>query len=96
MKRRGQWRWVAIALVTLTLATVSAGAGQRPSDDGFAVYEDWTTSDHIRGDRWRGVSNPAQDTEKEQRGHHAHLRIRREGATGGVLVISYPARPMPG
>ncbi len=82
MKLRGHWGWIAITVVALSLAAVSPGAGQGSSDDGFAVYEDWTTSDHIRGDRWVGVSNPAQDTEKEQRGHHAHLRIRREGTAG--------------
>ena len=82
MKLKMYRQWVALASTTLALASLSAGASQAQSDDGFAVYEDWKTSDHMRGDRWAGVGNPAQDTEKEQRGHHAHLRVRREGAAG--------------
>jgi hypothetical protein len=82
MKVRAHWEWITIVLATLAFLPGPAGASHWLSDDGFAVYEDWKTSDHIRGDRWVGVGNPAQDTEKEQRGHHAHLRIRREGTAG--------------
>jgi hypothetical protein len=73
---------IAIPLAAVALLPAAAAAGPAQSDDGFAVYEDWKTSDHIRGDRWAGVSNSAQDTEKEQRGHHVHLRLRREGIAG--------------
>jgi hypothetical protein len=69
---------VGIALVILTLSALVAEAG-RDKDD-LAVYEEWTTSDHIRGDRWRGAATAAQDARKEQQGHRAHLRLRREGA----------------
>jgi hypothetical protein len=82
MKLEMHWDWVAIVLTAVSLSSVSAGAEAGPPDDGFAVYEDWKTSDHIRGDRWVGVGNPAQDMEKEQDGHHAHLRLRREGVAG--------------
>jgi hypothetical protein len=68
-----------VGVVVLAL-TVESRA--RAGDGDFAVYENWRTSEHIRGDRWGGIANPAQDTEKEQRGHRAHLRIRREGFPG--------------
>lgn len=69
-------------VVAASLVPILAGAEPALSDDGFAVYEDWKTSDHVRGDRWGGVSNSAQDTEKEQRGQDVHLRLRREGVAG--------------
>jgi hypothetical protein len=71
-----------VIVIPLALVSSLVGATSAQSDDGFAVYEDWKTSDQIRGDRWAGVSNSAQDTEKEQRGHHVHLRLRREGIAG--------------
>jgi hypothetical protein len=73
-------RFIAVgsALVILALSALAAEAG-RAMDD-LAVYEDWTTSDHIRGDRWHGAATTTQDTRKEQQGHRAHLRLRREGS----------------
>ena len=54
----------------------------RQNADGFAIYEDWSTTDAIRSDRWRGRVTSSQDTGKEQKGRRAHLRLRREGSTG--------------
>src|SRR5262252_1764708 len=57
-------RWVSITTVLIvTFASGAAGAGQ-PSDD-FVVYEDWTTADHIRSDRWSQAGDVSQDTRAE-------------------------------
>ncbi|HUM17702.1 MAG TPA: hypothetical protein VL086_18565 [Candidatus Nitrosotalea sp.] len=89
---------IGSAFAILALGALVAEA--RRDTDGFAIYEDWTTTDQIRGDRWRGLANPAQDTQKEQQGHRAHLRLRREasnasnaGGAGAELILA-AARPL--
>jgi len=90
---------VGSTLVILALSALVAEAGRNVDD--LAVYEDWTTSDHIRGDRWHGAATSAQDTRKEQQGHRAHLRLRREGSNtsdagfagaGLVLATTQPLK----
>jgi len=68
-----QARLAAFMLVGFALAGT---AGAEP----FVTYEDWTTSQRIRADRWRGLATSVQDVEKEQRGHAVHMRLRREGS----------------
>jgi hypothetical protein len=80
MRHRTGLTTVAAALAMLALAAPPMEA--RQNAEGFAVYEDWSTADDIRSDRWRGGVTSSQDTSKEQTGRRAHLRLRREGSTG--------------
>jgi hypothetical protein len=73
-------RLIGIGSAFAILALGELAAEARRDTDGFAVYEDWSTADDIRGDRWRGAATSAQDARKEQKGRHAHLRLRREGS----------------
>ncbi|HUM15642.1 MAG TPA: hypothetical protein VL086_08135 [Candidatus Nitrosotalea sp.] len=79
---------IGSASAILALGALAAEAGRNPGTDGFAVYEDWSTSDDIRGDRWRGAATSAQDTIKEQKGRHAHLRLRREGSNTSNTTVA--------
>jgi len=71
---------IAIGSAVAILALAAPAAEARHNTDGFAVYEDWSTADDIRGDRWRGAVTSAQDASKEQQRRRAHLRLRREGS----------------
>lgn len=82
---------IAIGSAIAILALAAPAAEARHNTDGFAVYEDWSTADDIRGDRWRGAVTSAQDTSKEQQRRRAHLRLRREGATAPRLGRSGPS-----
>ena len=88
-----------VVLVGALAMTGAPAHAADATDDDFAVYEDWSSTDHIRGDRWGGVANSAQDMEKEQSGHRAHLRLRREGVRGfdagfaGAALNLATARP---
>ncbi len=71
---------IGFASVFAVLALGVPAVQARQDSVGFAVYEDWSTADDIRGDRWRGSATSAQDTLKELKGRRAHLRLRREGS----------------
>jgi hypothetical protein len=47
----------------------------------FVLYEDWRTADHIRGDRWNGFADSAQEFHDLVRGHTLSMHLRKEGVT---------------
>jgi len=62
----------------LLVAPAPGGA----SHESFVVYEDWTTSETLRSDRWTvQEGGPAQDGALEIKGHQLVMRQRREGTT---------------
>jgi hypothetical protein len=67
-----------LAGALLLLGPQPAGAGSEP----FVLYEDWTTSPHIRADRWSGGGDFGQEIDREIRGNRLVMRFRREGGTG--------------
>ena len=91
-------RWISITTVLIVIITSGAvGAGQ--SSDDFVVYEDWTTADHIRSDRWSQAGDVSQDTRAELQGDHVVLRHRRQAAaatdvgivlTNNRLLLTHP------
>ena len=77
------------ALLAITVVSGAAAAG-RPPDDGFVVYEDWKTADHIRSDRWSQAGDVSQDARAELKGDHVLLRHRRQAAAASDAGVILP------
>jgi hypothetical protein len=69
------------AVASGCLLVLGMGPGHASSEP-VAVYENWTTADTIRADRWLGVGSLGQETEREVQGDKLHMRFRRAGGTG--------------
>jgi hypothetical protein len=74
-----------ILVATLSLLPISRPAVGWAGHESFAVYEDWTSADSPRGDRWSPGSDPGHELERRQGDQTLFMRFRREGETGGDI-----------
>jgi low density lipoprotein receptor-related protein 5/6 len=79
---------VGIAL-EVALQGPPPGPPPGPGDQGFGVYEDWTTSSTIRSDRWAAREDgQAQEVALGIKGRHLVMRQRRQGLTTSNTGVS--------
>src|SRR5215467_3114785 len=81
---KGQTMRVAVSIFSLVALAVCAFAvlgPNRAAAEPFVLYEDWQTADHIRGDRWNGFADSAQEFHHLVRGHTLSMHLRKEGVT---------------
>ena len=72
-------RWgIALGLLLSCGLSLAPGLAQA-SHEPFAVYEDWQSAPEIRGDRWSGLIDSAQEVERRIQGHHLVMRYRKVG-----------------
>lgn len=70
-----------VVLVVAALALPVLGGPAQAAHEPFAIYEDWRSAKTIRSDRWAGRDDPAQEVERDIRGHKLLMRHRRQGVT---------------
>lgn len=69
-----------VVLAVCGLAVLGPDRAQATTEP-FVLYEDWRTADHIRGDRWNGFADSAQEFHRTVKGHKLSMHLRKEGAT---------------
>jgi len=70
-----------VAVVVAAFALPALGTPAQATHEPFGIYEDWRSAKTIRSDRWAGRDDPAQEVERDIRGHKLLMRHRRQGVT---------------
>ncbi|MEK7216512.1 MAG: hypothetical protein AAB289_13040, partial [Chloroflexota bacterium] len=79
--RTPTWFRSIVVLVAAALALPVLGRPAQAAHEPLAIYEDWRSAKTIRSDRWAGRDDPAQEVERDVRGHKLLMRHRRQGVT---------------
>jgi len=70
-----------VALITAAVCGLAVLGPDRAAAEPFVPYEDWHTADHIRGDRWNGFADSAQEFHRTVKEQKLSMYLRKEGAT---------------